>query len=72
MNKYLIPICDLVNAEIWIEVISARSISNCQDKLMRQFSENLDEDFSDYHEFIKIMDEKYNYSVGSITDIETL
>lgn len=72
MNKYIIPICDLVSADIWVDIILARSISDCQEKLMREFSEKLDEDFTDYREFIDIMDQKYNYSIGNITDVETL
>lgn len=39
---------------------------------MREFSETYDEDFTDYREFLNIMDEKYNYSIGEIVDIETL
>ena len=72
MNKYIIPICDLVSADILVDIILARSISDCQEKLMREFSEKLDEDFTDYREFIDIMDQKYNYSIGNITDVETL
>ena len=72
MNKYIIPVCDLVGATIWINKYSARSISECQDKIMREFSETYDEDFTDYREFLGIMDEKYNYSIGEIIDIETL
>ena len=72
MNKYIIPVCDLISANIWLNKYSARSISECQDKIMREFSETYDEDFTDYREFLGIMDEKYNYSIGEIIDIETL
>ena len=72
MNKYIIPVCDLVSANIWLDKYSARSISECQDKIMREFSEICNEDFTDYREFLDIMDEKYNYSIGEIIDIETL
>lgn len=72
MNKYIIPVCDLVDASIWIGKYSARSISDCQDKIMREFSEDYNEDFTDYREFLDIMDKKYNYSIGEIIDIETL
>lgn len=72
MNKYIVPVCDLVGAGIWIDKYSARSISDCQDKMMREFSEAYNEDFSDYREFLRIMDEKYNYSIGDIIDIETI
>lgn len=72
MNKYIIPVCDLISANIWLNKYSARSISECQDKIMREFSEAYNEDFTDYREFLGIMDEKYNYSIGEIIDIETL
>lgn len=72
MNKYIIPVCDLVDANIWINKYSARSISDCQDKIMRKFSEIYNEDFVDYNKFLDIMDKKYNCAIGEIIDIETL
>lgn len=72
MNKYIIPVCDLVDANIWIDRYFARSISDCQEKIMRKFSEEYDEDFTDYREFLDIMDKKYNYSIGEIIDTDTL
>lgn len=72
MNKYIIPACDLIDAYIWINKYSARSIADCQDKIMREFSNIYDENFSDYNEFIDIMDKRYNISIGEIVDIETL
>ena len=72
MNKYIIPVCNLIDADIWIDKYSARSISECQDKIMREFSDTYNEYFSNYEEFLDIMDKKYNYSIGEIIDIETL
>lgn len=72
MNKYIVPVCDLIGANIWINKYSARTLAECKDKIMREFSETYDEDFTDYREFLNIMDEKYNYSIGEIVDIETL
>lgn len=72
MNKYIIPVCNLIDANIWIDKYSARSISECQDKIMREFSDTYNEYFSNYEEFLDIMDKKYNYSIGEIIDIETL
>lgn len=72
MNKYIIPVCDLVNATIWVNKYSTRSIAECQDKIMREFSDAYNEYFSNYEEFLDIMDKKYNYSIGEIIDIETL
>lgn len=72
MNRYIIPVCNLIDANIWIDKYSARSISECQDKIMREFSDAYNEYFSNYEEFLDIMDKKYNYSIGEIIDIETL
>lgn len=72
MNKYVVPVCDLIDANIWLNKYSARSISDCQDKMMREFSDAYDEDFNDFREFLDIMDKKYNYSIGEIIDIETI
>lgn len=71
MNKYIIPIyCD---GDIWIESVSARSIADCQYKLMQRFSEDFDDDLiSDYREFLNYMFKNYGYIIGDITDIETL
>lgn len=72
MNKYVVPVCYLIDANIWLNKYSARSISDCQDKMMREFSDAYDEDFTDFREFLDIMDKKYNYSIGEIIDIETI
>lgn len=72
MNKYIIPVCDLVEATIWLNKYSARSISECQDKIMQEFSDIYDEDFVDYCKFLDVMDKKYNIAIGEITDIEIL
>lgn len=72
MNKYIVSVCDLVSADIWIDKYSARSLSDCQEKVMRKYSEVFDEDFTNYREFLDIVDKKYNYSIGEIIDIETL
>lgn len=39
---------------------------------MRKYSDIHDEDYTDYREFLDIMDKKYNISIGEITDIEAL
>ena len=73
MNKYVFPICNLIHIHNkFSKVYYARSIVDCQDKIMREYSEIYDEDFTDYKEFQDIMDKKYNYSIGEVVDIETL
>lgn len=73
MNKYIIPICDLVDAQVWLCKISARNLTECQEKLMQRYIDKYDglEDCN-YREFIDIMDKKHDLAIGEITDIETL
>lgn len=73
MNKYIIPICDLVDATITLHKISARNLTECQEKLVQYFSSDYDDiDNCSYREFLDIMDQNYNIAIGEITDIETL
>lgn len=72
MNEYIIPVCDLVSADIWNEKIYARSLSECEEKLMQKWSDKKDRDFSDYSEFLDIMDKEYNMAIGSIKDKEEI
>lgn len=69
MNKYIIPVCNINESDIYNLVIVARSNSDCQDKIMEKFS-----DYSDsleYHEFLSDLD-KQDILIGKITDIEEL
>lgn len=72
MNKYIIPVCDLVEATVSLYKISARTLSECQEKLMQKFSDTYDIDGCNYREFLNTMDKEYNIAIGEITDIETL
>lgn len=73
MNNYIIPVCDLVEATISLYKISARTLQECQEKLMQKFAEIYDDiDNYNYREFLDIMDKDYNIAIGEITDIETL
>lgn len=74
MNKYIIPVC-LVREDInWLVTIMARSISDCQDKLITMISEKyeIEEEFVDYREFKYTVDSKYDIIIGDIKDYETL
>lgn len=74
MNKYIIPVC-LVREDInWLEVVMARSISDCQDKLITIISEKyeIDEEFDNYREFKRTVDSEYDIIIGDIKDYETL
>lgn len=73
MNKYVIPICDWKASDIWNEVISARSLEDCQDKLMDKLCDmygflDTRKDYSDFIEECDIND----LLIGEITDIEEL
>lgn len=69
MNKYIVPICDLNQDRVYNLVLSARSTSDCQDKIMEKFSEY--SDFDEYHQFVRALDNK-DILIGKITDVEEL
>lgn len=72
MNKYICPICDLYSEQVWNQVILARSLSDCQEKLMHTLIEdyNFDDNYT-WSEFLDFLN-KQEILVGEITDIETL
>lgn len=72
MNKYIVPICDIQAGSCWIKTITAKSITECEEKLMNDLIEYYDfDDFDDYHEFIHWLDEQ-DILVGNIKDIEEI
>jgi hypothetical protein len=75
MNKYIVPICDIQNGSVWIEVILSKSLSDCHDKLIDNILENyssINDNFQNYEEFVGILDSKYDIIIGDIRDIEEL
>ena len=72
MNKYLCPICDTQAGEVWNQIISATSLSDCQDKLTDFITEEYDlsptDDWMDFIEECNAND----ILIGQIEDIETL
>ena len=73
MNKYLVPICDVEVGSIWIQKISAKSFSDCEERLMSHLIETCDYDFTgSYKEFVEWLDYDKNILVGEIQDIEEL
>lgn len=69
MSKYIIPVCFIEDDIVLNEVIVAKSILDCQDKLMEKYSEYSSE-FS-YHDFVNDLKDN-NILIGKITDIEEL
>lgn len=73
MNKYLVPICDIQAGSVYNKIIIAKSLIECQDKLVQYLIEKYDDLYEclTYHEFIELAD-KNDILVGNITDIETI
>jgi len=72
MSKYVIPIFDSDTSECFIKVIIARSIEDCQNKLMKSFTIDYEMDIvSDYKDFLRDCNEIGLY-LGNIEDIEEL
>lgn len=69
MNKYIIPYCDIENSNVGNLVIMARSLAECEEKIMDKYEEYSDSD--DWNTFINDLD-KQNILIGKITDIEEL
>lgn len=72
MNKYIIPICDIQAGTVWNQIIIARNVTACQEKLSELLIERYDlEDCLTYREFVELAD-KNDILIGEIKDIETL
>lgn len=74
MNKYIVPICDINAGDIWIKTVMARSISECQEKIMEELIDcyDMENNFSNYREFIEFIDSNYDILIGDIKDIDEL
>lgn len=73
MNKYIVPICNINNGEVWIKTIIAKSNSDCQEKIMEDFLNQYDlEEVSDYRKLTQILDTDYDILIGEIKDVEEL
>lgn len=74
---YLVPICDLESSNVWIEKFEAKSIEECQDKIINYFQQEYSLEDSDnlylknYHEFCKEL-KSYDLLIGNIEDSEIL
>lgn len=69
MSKYIVPVCIVDESKIYNEEISAKSYSDCVDKLMEKFSDCSDE--TSYRNFITDLRNQGIY-IGKITDVEEL
>lgn len=72
MNKYITPICDIQSGKIWNQVILARTVSACQDKLMEILMDQYDlGECLTYREFVEQADDN-DILIGEIRDVEVL
>lgn len=74
MNKYIIPVCDLITANIWLHKVIARSQSECIDKCIQYFIEKYDIecDINSYKELQNILNNQFDIALGDISDLELL
>lgn len=73
-SKYIIPICDAQANQVWNYVIIAKSIKECEEKLVQQILEEyetLNDNSVSFDDFIGYLFE-HDILVGDIQDIETL
>lgn len=70
MNTYLVPIADEDSA--WIEKFSAKSLSDCKDKIVERYINELNWDTcpEEWEDFVKYAWDRY-YIFGTPQDIET-
>lgn len=74
MNKYIIPICDIDGGKVWIKTVVAKSNSACQEKIIRELTDmfDMEDTATNYREFVKLADSKYNILIGEIKDTEEI
>lgn len=72
MNKYVTPICDIQAGQVWNQILLAKDVRDCQEKLIRLLVDRYDlEDCLTYKEFVVLAD-KNDILIGEIRDIEEL
>ena len=73
MNKYVVPVFDNESGDCWIETVIAIGLKEAEDKIINNFTEQRDLDFSDdwedfvYHKAIDV-----SLYFGDLIDIEEL
>lgn len=68
MNTYLYPAYDLVDGDVWISKVKARSLQDAKNKIM-QSDEFESYDWDDY---IAWLAQKQNIVLGDIEDIDEI
>lgn len=72
MTKFLFPVCDDDGVNI-IESVTANSIEDAKDRVIREYFDMYDDLESDnWEDFLVEMDANYGVIIGDLYDIETL
>lgn len=72
MTKFLFPVCDSDGVNI-IESVTANSIEDAKDRVIREYFDMYDDLESDnWEDFLVEMDDSYGVIIGDLYDIETL
>jgi hypothetical protein len=72
MTKFLFPVCDDDGVNI-IESVTANSIEDAKDRVIREYFDIYDDLESDnWEDFLVEMDANYGVIIGDLYDIETL
>jgi len=72
MTKFLFPVCDDDGVNI-IESVTANSIEDAKDRVIREYFDIYDDLESDnWEDFLVEMDAHYGVIIGDLYDIETL
>lgn len=72
MTKFLFPVCDDDGVNI-IESVTANSIEDAKDRVIREYFDIYDDLESDnWEDFLVEMDVNYGVIIGDLYDIETL
>lgn len=72
MTKFLFPVCDDDRVNI-IESVTANSIEDAKDRVIREYFDMYDDLESDnWEDFLVEMDANYGVIIGDLYDIETL
>lgn len=73
MTKFIYPVCDYDNDNTYIEVVTASSIEDAKDRIIKRYFDMYDDLESDnWDDFLVEMDANYSILIGDLYDIETL
>lgn len=71
---YIVPICDSDNQDVYIRKVSAKNLSEAEDKIWQFLNKEfeLEEELpQSFHEAVSVLSE-YGIYVGNLTDVEII